>query len=177
MEALMDENSSSASGWRPSIGERARIGLAALFGLVCGISCLSIDLGSHSVESPASHTLKQEGTLNNVSYAPGPIAVYYPRPYISPPNLEVISSESSWSALNCIEVLEQKADYFSFRWKSTFPNRVIFEWKAVGVPVGLPLGDMTKAPPPSIVEEHTKAARPPAPLTPADAVTVESGGK
>ena len=174
----MDEKVCAAARQRQTIRERAKIAAAVLFGLVCGISCLSIDLGSHSVEMPLVGTLKQEGTLNNVTSAPGPVEVYYPRPYMSPPNLEVTSSDSFWPALDSVEVLEQKADHFTFHRKSsTFPVRVVFKWKAEGVPVGLPLIETTKAPPAPINDHYTKTSPPPEPLTPADAIPIETGGK
>lgn len=174
----MDEKSRVAARRRQSIRERAKIVAAVLFGLVCGISCLSIDLGSHTVESPLAGTLKQEGSLNDVTFSSRIATVYYPRPYVSPPNLELTSSQSIFPALDSFEVIEQKADHFTVRRRSEgFFNSIVYKWKAEGIPVGLPVLEPTKTPPQPVNELSKEATLPPAPLTPADAINVEPGGK
>ena len=120
---------------RSRLRERCKLGFAVLCGLVCGISCMSIDLGQHIEAPPNTGTLRQDGTFEMTSTGIG--VVYYPRPYISPPNLEVSTGRDLWRASDYVELIDQKPDQFRYRLIGSPPSWISFRWKAAGVPASL----------------------------------------
>jgi hypothetical protein len=104
----------------------------------------------------AAGTLKQKGEFDSVQSAQGPIEVYYPRAYFTPPNLRLSTDYGHQPVAEYIELVEQKNDHFTFRRKPTaiFPRDTHFVWQAEGVPIGVPAAVVPAdpaAPPPAVI--------------------------
>lgn len=181
----MEENSRPSSSLRWS--ERARLGLATLFGLVCGFSCMSSSPSPREIVSPppppappGTVTLRQAGSLNLGQSTKNPVTVYYPRPYISPPNLVISSSSGGLAAAaEAIEIIEQKPDHFTYRTQLPGPP-IGFGWVAEGVPLVV-AAVAPPAPPPAPAAVNLPAAPPPpvalpAPPNPPE-IIIQTGGK
>lgn len=141
--------------------ERLHMIVAALAGAVAGISCMSIGIGNKFADTPtaetasATGTLKQEGTFNVLDTTQKPTEVYYPRPYASPPNLQL--STDSFPVADFVELIDQKADHFTYR-RLRQASIVTFKWRAEGVPTGLPATTTTTLPVPTPANELSPAA-------------------
>jgi hypothetical protein len=115
---------------------KAGVAAGALI-LVIILGCMSIAIGNRSTEESS---ITPEGTLVQTGEAMvqdhDTETVYYPVPYISPPNLEISSSFD-----DCV-VVEQAGDHFRVKNPSAFCRKVT--WKARGLRVSV-----TPPPPPN----------------------------
>ena len=111
----MDENETTPSR-NLSSKERARLAFATFIGAVFGISCMSFSIERNASETAADlqPTIKQRGKLT-VNDSQEGIQVYYARPFNSPPNLRLEAGPHN----DNIELIVQKADYFTVRLKGT----------------------------------------------------------
>ena len=118
--------------------------------VVIFVGCMSLQFGgdrreeviSSSTETqvaypPGDGPLEQTG-LCAVPPENGVQVVYYPIPYISPPNLSISGSDDQ------VEIIEQKREYFKVRNKNSFFVKH-FTWKANGVKI------LMNPPPPPVV--------------------------
>ncbi len=142
----MDENETTPSR-NLSSKERARLAFATLIGAVFGISCMSFSIERNASETAADlqPTIKQRGKLT-VNDSQEGIQVYYARPFNSPPNLRLEAGPHN----DNIELIVQKADYFTVRLKGTTFAREL-EWFAQGIPAAIPVPQGV-APIPGVVE-------------------------
>lgn len=102
---------------------------AALVALVSSMGCLNLQFGGKSSPTEDPSVVPQ---TSSITIPKGQeLTVYYPKPYASPPNLEVDNSSP-----NC-KLIEQKADHFRVRNDGAAP--LTMTWTARGVP-GQPAG-------------------------------------
>ncbi len=105
---------------------------ASLLGLVSA-SC-AIHIGGDRFDPDAwltpAGTMCQNGELKVID-APAPgMMVYYPVPYVSPPNLTIKGINA-----DDVEVVQQCADYFVIRPRKSSHSGERVKWHAVGIPV------------------------------------------
>jgi hypothetical protein len=115
-------------GRAESIWARGVVGLGGLLFVAFSLACMNLSFGGKTeVAAPASDG--SEGLQRGKAFVPpgGEICVYYPVPYLSPPNLEFEDSEGK----RRIQIVEQRPDYV--RLKNTSPFGVDLPWKARGV--------------------------------------------
>ena len=117
-----------------SLGEKLKVLACIGFGILCGISCMSIEIGNKKVMPIGEEPYEQNGELNLVDSNDGKLEIYYPRPYASPPNLTIDQSNSN-GASSHIEVVEQKADHFTVKFVGFSPTseKSLVKWKASGM--------------------------------------------
>ena len=120
-----------------SRGERLRLAVAVVFGLMGGLGCMSFNLGNRTYETPASYVdnagvLKQNGESPLVKTLDDRIEIYFPRPFAATPHLSLGKGSNSVPASE-IELLEQHPDHFTIRWKAT-GGEAILAWRAEGMP-------------------------------------------
>lgn len=160
----MDENDRRAKGF--TFREWARLLLAITFGLVVGVSCMSVGIGNKIVdpnhaEVTSVGTLKQEASFSLLTSIDEATSVFYPRPYQSPPNLQIVTDVEILPASDFIEIVEQKSDHFKFRVKRSPTPLVKFTWKAEGLLNSTAPTTMTTGVEPTIVVPATaKEGRP-----------------
>jgi hypothetical protein len=159
----MDENRSPSPYRGLSPWERLRLVSAVVVGVVCGISCMSfsIERGSEVVSEPAtSPTIKQHGSTIMLN-SPEGLQVYYPRPYLSPPNLKI---ESPTLILpDSVDIVEQKPDRFTLRAKRPGLGEATIRWQAEGIPAAIPAPAVLTVPAPASGTEI--APPPPTPIS------------
>jgi hypothetical protein len=102
-------------------------GVASILGLVVSVLALNPHFLGHSEEG----LLLQTGTIDAAGRAPvsdPQFDVYYPIPYVSPPELTWINMPYD------IRVLEQRPDGFRVQFTGTFYGNGPPKWQARGVP-------------------------------------------
>jgi hypothetical protein len=92
--------------------------IVVAFDYYCGIG--------HSASS--GKTLVQEGT---VTLRHEPLEVFYPTPYLAPPNLTLTGTE--FARKNCV-ILDQKQDRFKIHLDNDSVSFLEVSWRADGVP-------------------------------------------
>lgn len=139
----MEERQMSPAPANGQFRGRLQLCLAVSIGLLCGVSCMNIGIGNYGPDSPVYGTLKQEGVFHPLESTQGAVEVYYPRPYISPPNLQLSTNGSLHPVNDYVELIEQKPDHFTYRLKSNKlnipPATIQFQWQSIGVPIAVPV--------------------------------------
>lgn len=97
---------------------------AAIVALVSSMGCLNLQFGGKSSTTEDPSVVPQ---TSSITIPKGQeLTVYYPKPYASPPNLELDNSSQ-----NC-KIIEQRADHFRVRNDGT---TLEVKWTARGVPM------------------------------------------
>jgi hypothetical protein len=123
---------------------RVQVCVATILCFLALMGCMSINVGGGDSKPCADSNgfLVQEGKIpvrNN-----GDLVIYYPKPYTSPPNLEIEDGNS------VCEIVEQKENSFRVHFKPTVAvSQQSITWKARGaqpvVPEIVPTGAVTPA--------------------------------
>jgi len=138
-----------------SVGARAGIGLGAAAFVAFSLGCMNLSFGGRTEVLPPAvkeQEVSAEGIQRGKAFAgyAQEVCVYYPVPYVSPPNLEFEDQDSRRQ----VQIVDQKADHF--RIKNTH-LAVEIPWKARGVlatnvrpsvPAGANLASPASAPSP-----------------------------
>jgi hypothetical protein len=127
MEPKMEPAAPKQSNSWDVRGRRRRIALCVFAAIVCpmmSMGCLSLNIGGWSQKADDPSVVAQTGST---AIPKGQEAtVYYPKPYASPPNLELDDTFRNY------KIIEQKADCFRVRNESGTWD---LKWTARGVPV------------------------------------------
>ncbi len=112
-----------------SVWARGLVCLGGLLFVGFSLGCMNLNFGGkNDVSSPTSQEDKSatEGLQRGKAFVPpgGEVCVYYPVPYLSPPNLEFEDSDSK----RRIQIVEQRPDYV--RLKNTSAVGFDLPWKA-----------------------------------------------
>lgn len=97
---------------------------AALVALACTMGCVNLQFGgkSNCTEDPSVVPQTSSITIPKGQE----LTIYYPKAYVSPPNLELDNSSAA------CKIVEQKADHFRVRNDGATPLTV--NWTARGMP-------------------------------------------
>jgi hypothetical protein len=112
--------------WERSAPARAAVALGSVVFLAFCLGCMNFSFGGKSdVVAAADAEIAQKG---KTFVRPGEeICVYYPAPFQSPPNLELVNNAY------IVQITEQRADHF--RVKNMGQAGVNLSWEARGVKV------------------------------------------
>jgi hypothetical protein len=114
--------------WERSATARAVVAFGVIAFLAFCVGCMSLNFGGKSdVVAASDAEVAQKG---KAFIRPGDeICIYYPTPFQSPPNLELVDP----TAKHVLQITEQRAD--SFRARNMGQFGVSLAWEARGVKV------------------------------------------
>lgn len=108
------------------------VGVSGLLFVGFSLGCMNLSFGGKTqVVSPTSQETPGDGLQRGKVYVPQgqEVCVYYPVPYLSPPNLEFEDSDNK----RHLQIVDQKPDHVRVKNTNSWPVEV--PWKARGMMV------------------------------------------
>jgi hypothetical protein len=110
---------------------RALVGLGGLLFVGFSVSCMNLNFGGKTEVVAPSDSHSAEGLQRGKVFVPigQEVNLYYPVPYVSPPNLEFEDADAN----RRLHIVDQKPDHVRVKNLSNAPVEV--PWKARGITV------------------------------------------